>query len=169
MLKLFGAILIISGCGTFGFWIAARHRKEEYVLRQFIGLLDYMECELQYRLTPLPELFRQAAVEATGNLRDVFLAIAQELEAQISPDVERCVCAALSKSKELPKTTHEGLLLLGRTSGRFELSGLFKALDSVRTECRLSLERLSYNKDTRLRCYQTLGFCAGAAIAILFI
>ena len=97
MLRVIGAILIIIGCGGFGFMLAANHRREECSLRTFISVLDYMECELQYRLTPLPDLFRQAAGFTRGVLRGVFLQICQELEDQIRPDAERCVIAALSK------------------------------------------------------------------------
>ena len=53
ILKVIGVILVIAGCGGVGFRIAANHRLEEKTLRQLIGILDYMECELQYRLTPL--------------------------------------------------------------------------------------------------------------------
>lgn len=168
-LKLIGAILIISGCGSFGFKIAAAHVRQERTLRNLIGILDYMECELQYRLTPLPVLCRQAATEADGVIRDVFLALTHELEDQISPDVEHCMTAALSKIKNIPTLTNESLLLLGRSLGRFDIDGQLKGLDSVRQECRRNLEYLNQNRDVRLRSYQTLGLCAGAAIAILFI
>ena len=60
-IKLIGAALIIAGCDGVGFSMAAAHRREESALRQLIGALDYMGCELQYHLTPLPELCRSAA------------------------------------------------------------------------------------------------------------
>ena len=57
-MKLLGAVLIITGCGGFGFRLAANHRKEETTLRKFVSILDYMQCELQYRYTALPDLER---------------------------------------------------------------------------------------------------------------
>ena len=42
-------------------------------------------------------------------------------------------------------------------------------VETVRGECRRELEQMNVNKDVRLRSYQTLGFCAGAAVAILLI
>ena len=59
ILKWIGVALVVAGCGSVGFKISANHRKEEKALRQLIGILDYMECELQYRLTPLPELWQK--------------------------------------------------------------------------------------------------------------
>lgn len=167
--KLIGAFLVIVGCGGFGIRIAANHIYQEKTLRQLVALLDYMECELQYRLTPLPDLCRQAAGQAKGVLRITFLELAHELEDQISPDVGKCVEAVLDKVKDIPKYTHEGLYVLGQSLGRFDIEGQLKGLDAVRQECRRNLLTLTENKEVRLRSYQTLGLCAGAAIAILFI
>lgn len=167
--KWIGAVLIIMGCGGFGFSIAAAQLREEQTLRQLICALDLMECELQYRLTPLPDLCRQAGKDAKGCIRDVFLALSAELEAQVAPDVASCMSAALSAAGDLPKHTREALELLGNSLGRFDLPGQLKGLDAVRAACRRQLETLTTNKEPRLRSYQTLGVCAGAAIAILFI
>lgn len=167
--KLLGAVLVIVGCGGFGFMIAANHRKEEKSLHQMLAALDYMGCELQYRLTPLPELCRQTAQQCSGGVKAVFSALAAELEAQISPDAERCMRVALGKVKDVPKLTHEAMLLLGRTLGRFDVEGQLKGLEGVRQNCRAGVDSLSQNRDVRLRSYQTLGLCAGAALAILFI
>lgn len=167
--KWIGAILIVVSCGGFGFSVAAAHLLEEKTLRQLISTLDLMECELQYRLTPLPDLCRLAGNDAVGCIRTVFLSLAKELEAQISPDVSSCMNAVLSTSGEIPKHTREALELLGRSLGRFDLAGQLKGLEAVRTACRRQLEALTTNKEPRLRSYQTLGICAGAALAILFI
>ena len=168
-IKLIGAILIISGCGGLGFKISSAQVRQECSLRNLIGILDYMACELQYRLTPLPTLCRQVAAEADGVLQNVFLALTHELEDQISPDADRCMTAALSKIKNIPPITADALQMLGRSLGRFDLDGQLKGLEGVRQACRRSLESLNNNRDVRLRSYKTLGLCAGAAIAILFI
>lgn len=168
-MKLLGAVLIVAACGGFGFMIAASHKREEKTLSQLLLLLDYMESELQYRLTPLPLLCRQAAQEGSSPIHKSFSFLAQELESQISPDVSRCMTAALSKTKELPRYTHKAMLMLGHSLGRFDIAGQLKGLAFVRQECNRDLEKISKNKDMRLRSYQTLSLCAGAAMAILLI
>lgn len=169
LLKLFGVVMVVVGCGGVGFRIAANHRHEEKALRQLIGILDYMECELQYRLTTLPVLCRQVAKEYPQILGKVFYAFALEMETQVSPDLNCCMAAALDKNKEVPSITREGLELLGKSIGRFDLDGQLMGLEAVRQECRRNLEELSNNREMRLRSYQTLGLCAGAALAILFV
>ncbi|MBQ5608452.1 MAG: stage III sporulation protein AB [Oscillospiraceae bacterium] len=169
LLKILGVILVIAGCGSVGFRIAANYRQEEKSLRQLIGILDFMECELQYRLTPLPELCRQTAREFSAMPGKVFHVLALEMEAQILPNMERCMAATLEKMHDIPTITRNGLSLLGKSIGRFDLDGQLKGLEAVRQDCRRNLESLCNNRDSRLRSYQTLGLCAGAALAILFI
>ena len=168
-LKLIGAGLVVMGCGGFGFYMAHRHRREERTLRELIGILDFMECELQYRLTPLPDLCRLAAGESHGILRCVFLSLTNELEDKLQPDVHQCMISALIKTKDIPKLTYDSLLLLGRSLGRFDIHGQLAGLESVRQHCRMTADNLSRNQESRLRSYQTLGLCAGAAMAILFL
>ena len=167
--KLIGAALVIIGCGGFGFSLVATHIKEERTLRQLLSVLDYMECELQYHLTPLPALCNKAGGEAKGILGQVFMMLSRELEAQISPDVAHCMDAVLSKVPELTKSAVEILRFLGGSLGRFDLEGQLKGFETVRQECRQKLLALNNNRDYRLRSYKTLGLCAGAALAILFI
>lgn len=168
-IKVLGAILVIVGCGWVGFRMASNHVREETALRKLISVLDYMECELQYRYTSLPELCRQAAGQLKGPLQKAFLRLTQELEDQISPDVDRCMQMTLVTCQELPQYTRQMLASLGRSLGRFDMEGQLKGLETVRQECRRILDTLMKDKDVRIRSYQTLGLCAGAAMAILFL
>ena len=167
--KMVGVALVLVGCGGVGFSMANQHKQQEEFLRQLIGILDYMSCELQYRFTPLPNLCRQAASECKGGLQKLFLELTQRLEDQLEPDVDGCMKLALRSVPSIPSNTRESLELLGRSLGRFDMEGQLKGLESVRQECRRRLTALSGNRESRLRCYQTLGLCAGAALAILFI
>ncbi len=166
-LKWIGAILIIAACGGFGTGMVISHRRKEAALKQLLTALDYMECQLQYHLTPLPELCRQAALRVSGGVGTVLTALARELDRQISPDVKSCMEAAVCSSPELPVVGH--FRELGNTLGIFDLQGQLKGLEGVCRSCRQELERLGQNREVRLRSYQTLGLCAGAALAILFI
>ena len=168
-LKWIGALLILISCGGLGGKMVAAHRYEERTLRQLISLLDYMNCELQYRLTPLPTLCRQTASEVNGVLSDLFLNLTKELEDQLSPDVYRCMLAAICKTKHLPAITKKALEELGQSLGRFDLEGQIKGLEAAPQSCRTKLEELCANRDHRLRGYQTLALCDGAALVILFI
>ena len=167
--KWMGALLIVLSCGGFGMGLAASQHREEAALRQLVSALDLMECELQYRMTPLPELCRLAGRENRGCIRKILLDLARELDEQIAPDVSSCMKAALGTAHDIPAAALRALDLLGQSLGRFDLQGQLKGLEAVRSHCRLVLEDMTRNKQQRLRSYQTLGFCAGAALAILLV
>ena len=167
--KWIGAALILVGCGGFGFSLCIQHRIQETSLRQLICVLDYMSCELQYHMTPLPELCSAAATETSGDLARVFHALAANLEAITTADVSSAMEDALLRFPNLPPKTLDNLRLLGRSMGRFDLNGQLAGLEALRSSCRSALEQFTTQRDTRLRNYQTLGLCAGAALAILLI
>lgn len=168
-IKLLGAVFIIVGCGAFGFMVAATHRKESASLRSFLVALDVMECELQYQLTPLPTLCQHAGESVNNCVRSMLLALSAELEAQVSQDVDKCVQAVLCQVRDVPKLTAKAFAFMGQSLGKFDLDGQLKGIAMVRQECSRMLEEHTSNQDNRLRCYQTLGICAGAAMAILFV
>ena len=168
MWKWIGAILVMAGCGAVGFSMAWSYRKLEGLLRNLKGALDFMVCELQYRLTPLPELCRRIAAMQKNPVGQTFGELAWELESRIMPDVEECMNNILMKM-ELPSKLKEGFLLLGQNLGRFDLDGQLKGIEMVRNFCDRELEAMGKNREERLRSYQTLGLCAGAALAILFV
>lgn len=167
--KWIGAILIIASCSACGFATAAGKRREERLLCQLMGILQFMEADLQYRLTPLPELCRLTAGETQGILKVVFMNLYRELSWQKLPDAGSCMYAAIQRSGEIPARVRRLLVQLGHTLGRFDLPGQLQGIQSVRKRCAESLESIRKNRDERLRSYQTLGICAGAALAIILI
>ena len=169
MFKIIGAVMIMTGCGIFGFWVSARHRREIRLLKQFIWSLDYMVCQLNCYLTPLPDLFRQTAQQQNGVLANLYSRIADELDMQIIPEVSCCIKSVLEQTNNLPESICEGFTLLGNTSGHFDLDGQLKLLATIRIDCQTKLDKISDGAEARMRCYQTLGLCMGAALAIIFV
>ena len=160
--------MIVIACGALGFSVSSACRKEIQLLRQFIFAMDTMESELQFRLSPLAQLSLCAAQHTTGCLNAVFLRFSKELENQICPNAERCMSAVISET-QLPETLRTMLLMLSQTLGNFDVEGQAKGIINVRNEANRILAQKTNNLDVRLRGYQTLGLCAGVAIAILLI
>ncbi len=166
--KIFGSILIIAGCGSIGFQMAFFCKKEEYLLREMVGILDYMICQLQYRLTPLPELCRKSAENTSVSLlKNVLSALADELDKQISPNVVNCMFTSLEKVPDMPKSLLTLMESLGHTLGRFDIDGQVKDLEGIKAECLHKLDAISANQANRIKTYRVLGLCAGTALTIL--
>lgn len=168
-LRWIGAAMVIGGCGGFGLTLAAEQRREIQMLRQLMAVLEEMEWELQYRLTPLCGLCRIGAKAAKGRLQKIFLDLAKQLEGRDQAYVSGCMNGLLVQQKKLPRSVRRLLTGLGNSLGRFDLTGQVQGLQTVKAGCARELEHLEKNRDTRLRSYQTLGLCAGAALAILLV
>lgn len=167
--KWIGASLIILSCTACGFSIAAGKRREEQLLVQIQRTLQFMEMELSYRLTPLPELCKMAAAETKGTLRSVLMNLTRELCRQKLPDAGSCMAAAIGRNGELPARVRSILSQLGYSLGRYDLEGQLQGLKAVRKRTEESLCNIRRNRDDRLRSYQTLGICAGAALAVILL
>ena len=166
-IKVTGAVLILTGCGGYGLLLAHNHRKEVSALHQLADVLQHMICELEYRLTPLPELCSFGAVHTKGALRNFFLALSEKMDEQATADVAQCVEMALKETAGLPGYVTSQLRQLGQTLGHFDLQGQVTGLNQCRDACLAQLEAMEHQQAQRLRSYQTLGFCAGAALAII--
>lgn len=167
--RIIGALLVIGGCSAAGFLFALNSKKETQTLKSIIELLEYWKNELSFHLTPLPELCIQAAARDQTILGKLMGTIANELERQISSDVETCILAALQRFPDFPPLSKQILETLGRSLGKFDLEGQINGIDSVLKEANRLYEQHLNLQDVRLRNYKTLGICAGVAIAILFI
>lgn len=168
-IKLMGAVLIIAGCGGYGWMMANNHRREVEALRRLVSALEYMAAELEYKLTPLPVLCTDMESVVDGCMGQVFARLGRLLNVQIYPNVQEAMAAAVRETKGLPPMAAKQLLSLGKTLGKFDLSGQLRGLNGCRLDCCHQLEELEHNQSQRLRSYQTLGFCAGVALAILLI
>lgn len=168
-IKWFGAALILAGCGGFGLTMAAGIRQQVRMLTELGQILDFFEAELQYRLTPLPELMAQAAVESRGVLKKIFRELSVNLKKQECSDAVSCMDTVLEHYDDLPVRVRKHLRHLGHSLGKYDLPGQLRGLQSVRGACMNDLLRLQNNSDVRQRSYQTLALCAGSALVILFV
>lgn len=165
-IKIIGSLIIVAGCGGYGILLAMTHQREVRLLRQLLRVLDVMRSELEYRLTPVPQLCKMSAENVDESLGNVFLEVAYKLERQETVDVAAAVELAVQE-QQLPPITAAQLRTLGQTLGRFDLQGQIRGFLQCAQECTQELNKLESNQQQRLRSYQTLGFCAGAALAIL--
>ena len=167
--KMLGSVLILAGCGGFGMMICVAYKREEDMLRQLIHALDFIQCELQFRMTPLPELCSRAGSACSGRISNYFQILAKELDSQTLPDVRSCAEAAAAATGNLSERVEKALEVFSRSLGQFDAQGQIQELEKARSYCHAVLTAMDENRDIRLRSYQTLGICAGAALVILLV
>lgn len=167
--KILGVIFVVAGCVGFGILIAGAHRNCTKQLQQLLRVLNTMECELQYRMTPLPELCRISAEICVGKLQVVFLRLREMLDRNSEANVSQCMLQIISQMSAMPQQVEQALRTLGDCLGRFDLEGQLKGVLYVRSICEDMLKNMMLNQDMRIHSYQTLAVCAGAALAILLV
>ena len=165
--RIFGALLVFGGCGGFGFLMARSCRREERQLREYIRAMEYMLCELEYRATPLPQLCRKTAAVTEGELEQILSETARRLELGLDPEPSESVAAALDRRRD-PGPLDMLLRQWGSSLGCFDLEGQRRSLEGCLKEAETVLRRQRQGLPSRVRSYQTLGLCAGAALTILF-
>ena len=169
IIKTIGVVFTVVSCGGVGFKIASNYKKEEKLLCDFVMILEYMISELQYRLTPLPWLCKQISHLYPNSLGDLFKKFSDELDTQQHADPGKCMIAVLENTANITPITRNQIIALCNSVGHFGIDGQLKGLHTVQLECERQLSILRSNRDKRIRGYQTLGLCAGAALAILLI
>ena len=167
--KIIGVIFVMLSCGGCGFYIASQHMRRINQLEKFINVMHYMECELEYHHSSLPSLCKQCADRSSGNISKVFSVLSDEMEKQLIPNVYRCMQVVLDQVGVSDAIIRDYLLELGKNLGGFDLAGQVLSLQKMQERCEQNLIALKEHKSNCIRSYQTLGLCAGAAIAILLV
>ncbi len=160
---------MLLSCGGFGLFLCVLHRREERMLKQLLSVLEDMQCMLRYQLTPLPDLCHDVGLRSRGWVKQIFLQLGQELESCVCTDVSSAMERVLSCVVLPSGKAKENLLILGNSLGRFDLEGQLQGLESLRQKCSQDISDLLCDQQQRLRSYQTLGLCAGAALVIIFL
>ncbi len=169
MLRLVGAAMVVFACGGFGFFLAREYRREEALLRELLRILGYMESELSCRGTALPELCLDAAALSRDTVGKILQDLSVALERMEDADATACMTRILTAEKDLPDSAKHIFQLLGATLGRFDYNGQMQELAAVKQLCAEKIDKLAEQRDIRIRNYQTLGICAGVALAILLL
>ena len=149
--------------------MAANYRAEERYLQQFCDLSEWITNELSCRMWPLPVLFAQVSQQSHGEFRKLFGELSTALDQRVAPDAYGCMEAVLACHPALPDGCRHLLSQLGRTLGRYDLEGQLREIMRIHEEAGQMLKKHREGAEDRLRCCQTLGLCAGLALAILLL
>ena len=164
-----GALLIFASCGSVGFLKSGQFRTEERYIRDFIRILDHMTCELEYHLSPLPQICESACKMTFGCLQEIFHRLSLALEEQTASNVECCMHDVILQVQSVPNTLQDLLLVFAKSLGRYDLDGQLLQISAVREDARFLMDKIRSEGKERIRNYQTLGICAGLGLAILLL
>lgn len=171
MLKLIGLSLILTASGAVGAGLAGAVRRQQAQTLALIDALLRIRHELQYRLTPLPEIF--AALDSSRNreIADFFSCLASMLSSAQTCTLSYACRQALAQTHglSLSSAARGTLLSLFDSLGKYDLEGSVQALDLALSRLREEARMLQSGAAARCRTYLTLGVCTGLAVAVILI
>lgn len=171
MLKILGMIFVVASSAAVGFGFAAGVRAQAVQLQQLISALEYMKNEISYRLTPLPELFSLLSSPEGKPISTFFACCAQSMQQSPAASVQGVFLDAMQKTPQLalPQAARQTLLELSLSLGKFDTAGQMSAITLASDRLRQQLQALEARRLERCRSYETIGVCAGLALAVILL
>lgn len=170
MLKAAGAVCVLLGAAVLGRLAVGRLKERAGTLGQLIDALGYLEEELSFRLSPLPELLECLARQHTGPAGRFFAGCLEAMRASPQEGLRTSwQWAAETYLGILRAEERDVLLPLGNTLGRYDSEGQRQAirqalarLEQLRTQAEEERGRLG-------KLYSTVSLAAGALVVIVFM
>lgn len=169
MLRMLGAVLVLSGAGSFGIAKTMQYYRQVRQLRDFIGAVEIIKCELNYTMLPLPKLFRVTSQRIDGVCGRFFANLAENLEKGTPRKRAAENAIADTRGLSLPNDALMAILELCATLGRYDLHGENRVLQLSGQRLKSALERTELQKQPLAKSYVALGFCLGVALVILML
>ena len=170
-MRMAGVVLIILSASSVGFRIARGLGKRCKLLRQLLAALTLLKQEIGMCATPLPQAFALMAVATDGPLETLFSVAAREMDRNRWASPLVAIKKGLTQTPELPEgdLATQTLLELAARLGKYDLESQLQGIDLASMRLSEELSRVERERSTRSKTYQTLGICAGLALAILLM
>lgn len=172
MFKVFGALLVIGGCGYGGFSIGRRYRLRTETLCGLQNGLNLLETEISYSSTPLPLALYRTGEKLSHGSAALFLHAARLL---LSKEVVNAGKAweegikALQQHIPVLKEEVNILTVFGQSLGNSAKQEQLKNIEITREQLRIIEKQALEDKLKYERMWQYLGFCLGAVIVLILL
>lgn len=168
-IRMLGAIVLCLGASGIGFSASRTVRRTVKTMQQLKLALEMMRCEISYTLTPIARICRIAASGSEGEVHILFERLAAVFSGTYPEQdgwAKELIAATLHS---VPPEVAETMAELIASFGRFGVSEQLRLIDLTLEKVQAALAQLDTDKKQRCRCYETLGICAGLAIAVLVL
>lgn len=168
MLKLLGCAFVMAGALWCGAGAVGELRRRAQALEELRAGLVWLEEELAFRLTALPQLLGQLGESRQGEVGRFFQAAAQGLAEDPEGGLRQSWRRAMVRQLPLLRPEErQALLELGQTLGRYDgqtqrqaLARCARRLCVFRDEARAEVKRLG-------KVYAALSLAGGAAVILV--
>ena len=170
MLKIAGAILVVSCCTLLGLMTSGKSAGRLRALRSLLESLEQMQAELGGLLMPLPELLLRLKLRASQPAAEFYgrvLWLTENKQLPLRAAWEQA--AEETASLCLRPEEEKALSALGAVLGRYDAETQCRALERVCRRLQLFRELEEKDRRQKVRLSAALGVGAGITLAILLL
>lgn len=169
MLKITGIAIIFLSCTYIGFYYGESFKRRSKQLKSILKSLMFLNNEVIYSNTPLPEALNYISVKVDTPTSDILSAVAKRLESGESKSVYDAFYEEYHKKDlnfnlfEEDKIIIKDFLKGLGESGVYGQDKLFNlVIENIKLSCNAADELAKKNS----KMYSAIGICIGAMIAI---
>ncbi|WP_166239148.1 stage III sporulation protein SpoIIIAB [Paenibacillus turpanensis] len=169
MLKLVGAVLIMSAATLYGFQRASRYGKRPVQIRQLIHALQLLETEIVYGYTPLPTALTRIAAQTPAPLERLFRKTAELMRepGAVTADCWEQAVKETWSDTAMEKAEREIAQRLGANLGLTDRQDQVKHIRLASSQLRSEEETAREDQRRYEKMWRTLGVLMGALVVIL--
>ena len=170
--KIFGAILIIFTAYWYGVLIGSKYKNRVKNLESLLIAMEMIHAEINYGLTPLPEVFRKIGQSISKPVGALFLRTSREMESCRGKSALECWTDAVNAHKnelEFNEKQLEQLEKLGMVWGKGNKSGQLKQVVLIQSFVRHALESANHELEKNDKLWRYLGLLGGITLVIFLL
>ena len=171
MIRFIGAVLITLGTVAWGLLGVFRLRGRVKSLRAVTSALGIMKSEICDRLTPMPELLRNMADEATYPASQLFKNASERMTSIGMKPFSAIWSQAVKNTPELLLKPPEELVLteLGVRLGRYDITEQASAIQYTQRRMEEHIRKAEAERDNNSKVHAFLGIAAGLFAIIILL
>lgn len=170
MFKMLGALLIITACSSWGFYLANSFKLRPVQLRTLLSAFNLLETEISYASTPLPMALEKIAKHVTKPVNILLLKTKEELLQGDGITANEAWSKAIDYFKAQAFLDEEDLQILrefGAGLGNSDKVEQLKNLQLTKELIREQQLKAEVRRQQNERIWKTMGVLAGVALVLI--
>ncbi len=169
LLKIFGCLLIFSGCGGIGFGMGSDYNTRISQLGQVKKMLFLLEGEIKYNNGGIYESMKKLTGISNNIMTGFFESVIKDNTGTLKEAWQFNIEKSFVADSKLSKEDRAIIRDLGNTIGMTDKETQIKNIDHAMECINDNIEELKKGKTEKCRLYRTTGIAVGAFLAILFL
>lgn len=172
MVKVIGAIIVILGTTSLGGYLSFVYKNRLNNLYEIRKAFLYIQGEIHYMNTPMPELLEMVSLRIKGPFRFFFQTVAGESGIRSAGGLKEIWRESYHKEiswKLLEKEAEDEFMEIGGQLGVLDRTTQEKAIDYFLQKWEWIIEKRQRDQSSKIRLYYVCGVAGGILVVLLLV